>query len=167
MDSDTTNSEDNVTIVDFLNSSDDDEEANIFVQLLMSLTNRLNRQPRHNSALTGREYALEQLYGHPENMFEICCMHRDTFEAIVRLIQDRNLLPSLSISTEESLMMFLRTIALSDRNREIQDRFVHSGETVHRYFVNVLTALSALAPDVIKPPNMNIVPPKIRYNPKY
>ena len=97
----------------------------------------------------------------------MCRMHRDTFEAIVQLIRGRNLLPSSSISAEESLMMFLRTIAHSDHNREIQNRFSHSGEIVHRYFANVVIALSALAPEVIKPPNMNIVSRKIQYNPKY
>ncbi|EXC29163.1 hypothetical protein L484_005675 [Morus notabilis] len=97
----------------------------------------------------------------------MCRMHRDTFEAIVQLIRGRNLLPSSSLSAEESLMMFLRTVAHSDHNREIQDRFCHSGETVHQHFDNMLTALSALAPDVIKLPNMNIVPPEIQHNPKY
>ena len=164
MDSD---SEIDVRAVDFLQSSDDDEQPQHYIQLLMSIGNRQTRQPRWNSALTGQEYVLEQLQGHPENLFEMCRMHRDTFEAIVQLIRVRNLLPSSRVSAEESLMMFLRTIAHSDRNREIQDRFCHSGETVHRHFDNMLTALSALAPDVIKLPNMNIVPPEIQHNPKY
>lgn len=167
MDSDATNSEDDVPIVDFLHSLDDDEEPQISIQLLMLLTNRPTRQLGHNYVLTGREYVLEQLYGHLENLFEMCRMHRDTFKAIVQLIQGRNLLPSSSISTEESLMMFLRTIAHSDNNREIQDRFSHFEETVHWHFANVLTVLPVLAPEVIKLPNINIVPPEIRYNPKY
>ena len=164
MDSD---SENDARAVDFLQSSDDDEQPQHYIQLLMSVRNRRTRQPRRNSALTGREYVLEQLHGHPENLFEMCRMHRDTFEAIVQLIRVRNLLPPSRVSAEESLMMFLRTVAHSDRNREIQDRFCHSGETVHRHFDNMLTALSALAPDVIKLPNMNIVPPEIQHNPKY
>ena len=103
MDSD---SEIDVRAVEFLQSSDDDEQPQHYIQLLMSVGNRRTRQPRRNSALTGREYVLEQLHGHPKNLFEMCRMHRDTFEAIVQLIRVRNLLPSSRVSTEESLMMF-------------------------------------------------------------
>ena len=53
MDSD---SEIDVRAIGFLQSSDDDEQPQHYIQLLMSVGNRRTRKPRHNSALTGREY---------------------------------------------------------------------------------------------------------------
>jgi hypothetical protein len=51
----------------------------------------------------------------------------------------------------------------------VQERFQHSGETIHRHFHKVLKALNIMAMDLIKPsdPTFGEVPKKIRNNPLY
>jgi hypothetical protein len=92
-------------------------------------------------------------------------MYKDPFIAIVGLI--RQFLPPGHISPEESFMMFMKVLAHSDRNRAIQDRFNHSGETISRHFGYVLDAITQLTPNVIKHPGYTTTPPEIANNPKY
>jgi len=47
--------------------------------------------------------------------------------------------------------MFLYTIALGATNRQVQERFQHSGETVSRNFNELLKTICLLAVDIIKP----------------
>ena len=52
--------------------------------------------------------------------------------------------------------MFLWTVAHSASNRDAQEQFQHSGETVSRYFHEVLEAINSLIPEYIKLPNIDI-----------
>ena len=61
--------------------------------------------------------------------------------------------------------MFLCALAHSNTNREIQERFQHSGETVSRHFHSVLQALNRLVPHYINLPNENQIPETIASNP--
>ena len=56
------------------------------------------------------------------------------------------------ITIEEQVAMFLFTVARSASNRDVQERFQHSGETVSRYFHDVLKAINRLVPKYIKLP---------------
>jgi hypothetical protein len=58
---------------------------------------------------------------------------------------------SRRISVIEKVDMFLYTLVLGVSNREVQERFQHSGETVSRYFNEVLRSVCLLAIEVIKP----------------
>jgi hypothetical protein len=51
----------------------------------------------------------------------------------------------------------------------VQERFQHSGETIHRHFHKVLKALNIMAMDLIKPsdPTFGVVPKKILNNQLY
>src|SRR5216117_4617042 len=67
----------------------------------------------------------------------------------------------MGITIEEQVAMFLFTVARSAGNRDVQERFQHSGETVSRYFHDVLKAINRLVPKYIKlptssGPNMSI-----------
>uniref|UniRef100_A0A2N9FH55 Uncharacterized protein n=1 Tax=Fagus sylvatica TaxID=28930 RepID=A0A2N9FH55_FAGSY len=56
----------------------------------------------------------------------------------------------------------------SHRNRVLQDRFQHSGETISRHFNDVLLALAKLSTDLIKPHTpLTEIPIHIRDKPKY
>jgi len=47
--------------------------------------------------------------------------------------------------------MFLYTLSLGASNREVHERFQHSGKIVSRYFNEVLRMICLLAVDIIKP----------------
>ena len=55
------------------------------------------------------------------------------------------------MSVIEKVGMFLYTLALDASNREVHERFQHSGKTVSRNFNEVLCFVCLLAADLIKP----------------
>jgi hypothetical protein len=77
--------------------------------------------------------------------------------------------PSRQMSVIEKVGMFLYTLALGASNREVQERFQHSGETVSRNFNEVLRSVCVLAADLIRPvdPEFIATPLKIAMNPRY
>ena len=54
------------------------------------------------------------------------------------------------MSVIEKMDMFLYTIVLGASNRKVQLRFQHLGETISRYFNEILRAVCFLTIDVIK-----------------
>ncbi|KAM3403939.1 hypothetical protein ACQJBY_007189 [Aegilops geniculata] len=68
------------------------------------------------------------------------------------------------VSSYEALAMFLWTLGGCESNRRTQNRFKHSGDTVHRKFHEVLLCVIKMAADYLKPkdPNFSSVHPKIR-----
>jgi hypothetical protein len=77
--------------------------------------------------------------------------------------------PSRQMSVIEKVGMFLYTLALGASNREVQERFQHSGETVSRNFNEVLRSVCVLAADLIRPvdPEFTATPLKIAMNLRY
>jgi hypothetical protein len=69
----------------------------------------------------------------------------------------------------EKVRIFLYTIALGASNRKVQERFQHSGETISRYFNEVLKSVCSLAIDLIQHVNPGFVntPREIVNNPRY
>jgi len=65
------------------------------------------------------------------------------------------------VSVEEQVAMFLFTLVHSSSNREVQERFQHSGETVSRHFHAVLKAVNQLVPHYIKLPDPETTPSAI------
>ncbi|KAI3880060.1 hypothetical protein MKX03_003881, partial [Papaver bracteatum] len=49
----------------------------------------------------------------------------------------------------------------------LQERFQHSGETISRYFNEVLRAIMELSKELIKPPSFSETPAEILNNSKY
>ena len=60
----------------------------------------------------------------------------------------------------EKVVIFLYTIALGASNREVQERFQHSDETISRCIKEVLVAICLFAVNVIKleDPNFTSTP---------
>jgi len=84
------------------------------------------------SVLTGRMYMQELLNGHPRRFKEITRMELPTFLAICQDLQEVELKETLNVSVEEQLTMFLSVVGHGWSNRDVQERFQHSGETVYR-----------------------------------
>ena len=70
---------------------------------------------------------------------------------------------------EESVAICLRILGHETCNRLVQDRFLHSGETIHRYFHKVLKCLNQMLMDVLKPSDLtfSVVPSHIQNNQLY
>jgi len=64
----------------------------------------------------------------------------------------------------EALVIFLWTCAHSETNRNVQNKFGKSGETMSRKFGEVLESLCLLAKEIIRPPDFNLAetPSKIK-----
>lgn len=80
-------------------------------------------------------------------------------------LRERGLLAnSRNVTVEEQVAIFFLTIARNERNRVMQNRFQHSGETSSRYFNKALSAILHLSPHYIKPVGSE-TPPEIATNP--
>jgi hypothetical protein len=77
--------------------------------------------------------------------------------------------PSTEMTSLEALAMFLWSCAHSETNRNIQNKFGKSGETVSRKFTEVLESLCLLAKEIVRPPDFNFVeiPSKIKDDRRY
>jgi len=80
------------------------------------------------------------------------------------LVGRYGLKPSLHINTQEMLAVFLFVLSGNESNRKAQNRFKHSGETIHRKFDEVLNAFMDMSRDFIRPkdPNFRTVHRRIR-----
>jgi len=95
-------------------------------------------------------------------------MKLEVFQFLCSELQNKGgLVPSKHVGIEEQVAMFLYAIAQSHTNREVQERFQHSGETVSRHFHAVLQALNRLVPRYIKLPNESQIPTTIASDSKF
>ena len=125
------------------------------------LFGRLFKTPRNTSKLTGAQKTREWLEGHPVRFYEQLRVDKHTFYLLRDALCERNLLTDTKrMDVNEQLVIFLHTIGHNVRNRVIQDRFQHSGETISRHFKRVLKAINGLRDVYITDPS-NEVPNEI------
>jgi len=67
---------------------------------------------------------------------------------------------------EEQIAMFLTTVGHHKKNSDISFHFTRSGETVSRYFNQVLYAIGQLGPEMLRHRSLDI-PSKIVGNPRF
>lgn len=121
----------------------------------------------HESSLSGRNYIEEILIGNSQNCFNLFRMDTGCFMLLANELRRRKFLKdSRLVNVEEQLAIFLFTLGHSERNRVMQDRFQHSGETISRHFNRTLDAILKLSKYYIKPSNGDI-PPEIEKNPTF
>jgi len=90
-------------------------------------------------------------------------MPKETFTALCHWTRSKGLLAdNRCASVEEQIAMFLAVVTRNESNRAIQERFRHSGETVHHHFYAVLRALVCLHEEVVLLPSPAVVPREIR-----
>ncbi|XP_071915638.1 uncharacterized protein [Coffea arabica] len=68
------------------------------------------------------------------------------------------------VMIEEQFAIFLNIVGHNERNRVIQERFQHSGETISRHFNNVLKAIKSLSREFLEPPPLTTPPEILRSN---
>ena len=88
----------------------------------------------HDSILSGDSFFNELLIGHERNCFDLLRVSKGCYINLSNELRERGLLAdSRSVTVEEQVAIFLFTIAHNERNRVMQNRFQHSGETISRY----------------------------------
>ena len=132
----------------------------------------LNRRriPRNTSILRGGDWVGELLTGTDERFFDAVRMTKPCFTALVETLTTRGLLTlnkQSRVSPEESMVIFMRTVAMHTRFRDHEERFQHSKETIWRHLHRVSKALNHLAKEFIPPPNFNEIPNRILDNPQF
>ena len=143
------------------------EAINIYADILLSE----QPSPIHTSKLSGHEYLWEILRdgGHPRACKDILRMTPDTFFQLrSELVEQGNLQCSRYIGVEEMMGIFLYIVGGSNSNRDTQDRFQRSAETVSKSFYCALSALRHIYKNWVKLPDTDSpTPNEIRSEPKY
>jgi len=137
--------------------------------ILPFLFQRSPPKPLRTSFLSGAMYIDELMTcDNPERIQQVLRMKLDVFQFLCSELKSKGgLVDSKFVSVEEQVAMFLFTIARASSNRDVQERFQHSGETVSRHFHAVLEAIDRLIPYYIKLPDPQTIPTAITSNPKF
>lgn len=109
-------------------------------------------------------FMTEVLNGHDDVFQEMFRMDKNVFHKLCDILRQRGMLrDTAGVMIEEQLGIFLNIIGHNERNRVIQERFHHSGETISRHFNNVLKAVKSLSREFLQTPTPT-TPPKILGN---
>jgi hypothetical protein len=111
-------------------------EGDMFAAIAGALAVVFEKQPCRTSRLTGRAFVEELVQSdtNPRRFMEVLRMQPATFEALCKWFEDSGLLqPSRKgFWVEEQVAIFLFIVGHGASNRDAQDRFQHSGETISR-----------------------------------
>jgi hypothetical protein len=153
-------------------SSDSDSESVDFWNLVLGgaklaaayVELYLNKNPPRTSILSGTGWLLETLNTPGECHLQLRMCTQMFYDLHDLLVARYGLKPSLHMSTLEMLAIFLFVLSGNESNRKTQNRFKHSGETIHRKFDEVLNAFMEMSKDFIRPkdPNFRTVHRRIR-----
>ncbi|KAL0298573.1 UNVERIFIED_CONTAM: hypothetical protein Sradi_6517100 [Sesamum radiatum] len=134
------------------NESDVPEEFLAFRDLICPELFREN-VPRNTSILQGAEWIAEIMTtSHQGHFFDNIHMTKLCFYDLVDALTSRGLLPhgqTSRVSSIEEVALFMQTVGMHKRQRDNMERFQHSLQTINRRFHRVLSALCAMAPELI------------------
>ncbi|KAK4407780.1 hypothetical protein Sango_0359000 [Sesamum angolense] len=152
------------------NESDVPEEFYAFRDLICPELFREN-VPRNTSALQGAGWVAEIMSTpHQGRFFDNIRMTKPCFYALVDALTSRGLLlqgQTSRVTSIEEVALFMQTVGMHKRHRDNMERFQHSLETINRRFHRVLSALCAMAPELITPPNFIESHPRVANNPDF
>ncbi|XP_073054722.1 uncharacterized protein [Primulina eburnea] len=115
--------------------------------------NGITRQPARVMSPKGSGFMTEALNGHDDLFREMFRMDKHVFHKLSDTLRHRGMLrDTVGVMIEEQLAIFLNVVGHNERNRVIQERFQHSGETISRHFNNVLKAIKSLSREFLRPP---------------
>ncbi|XP_070022218.1 uncharacterized protein [Nicotiana sylvestris] len=121
----------------------------------------------HRSILTEAKFIKDLIEGHSRECYDLLCMNVGCFLQLADEMKTRGLLiDSRTVRVEEQLAIFLFTLAHNKRNRVIQNRFQHSGETISHYFNKCLKVCLRLEKYYVKQAGKD-VPQEISSNPLF
>jgi hypothetical protein len=138
----------------------------------------------HTSILSGSDWVHELIdHENPRRFSRMFRTKKITFFRLCNDLREVGLDDTRNITVHEQVAIFLYITAQNRSNREAQERFQYSGETIHRYiqyapvfiililgyrhFRRVLFSILKLYQKAIQLPNPRQVSPVINGNPKY
>ncbi|XP_038693742.1 uncharacterized protein LOC119991463 [Tripterygium wilfordii] len=140
------------------NDSDDEELETIviFVGLVLYFTEFdplfQEHWPCWSSSLTGHKYITDLIKGNPTKTMAILRMQKGVFVNLCNELTTKyGLVTTRELGAKEIVTIFVYIVAQGVGNRTMQDRFRHSGETIHRHFHSVLESLYRMSKDIIRP----------------
>lgn len=114
----------------------------LLINILLAATTHLliqqtpeDPEPYHTSLLTGQEWVMELIIGHPDR---ICCelgVHAEVFESLVNNLCSLGHGDSRHVSLEEQLAIFLYACVTGLTVRHIAERFQRSNDTISQFLV--------------------------------
>ncbi|KAL1565826.1 hypothetical protein AAHA92_01507 [Salvia divinorum] len=124
--------------------------------------NSLMKQPARSLSPKGSFFMAELLSGPDDLWREMYRMDKHVFHKLSDIFRQRDMLRDTpGVVIEEQLAIFLNIVGHNERNRVIQERYQHSGETISRHFNNVLKAIKSLSCEFLQPPSL-ATPTEIR-----
>ncbi|XP_040365610.1 uncharacterized protein LOC112169087 isoform X6 [Rosa chinensis] len=128
----------------------------------------ITKQPCHSlSPSKGCGFMTEVLNGHDVVFQEMFRMDKNVFHKLCDILRQRGMLrDTAGVMIEEQLGIFLNIIGHNERNRVIQERFHHSGETISRHLNNVLKAVKSFSREFLQTPSPS-TPPEILGNNRF
>lgn len=121
--------------------------------------NSMTKQPVRSSSPRGKGFLTELLEGDDDVSREMLRMDKHVFHKLCNILRQRGMLrDTAGVMIEEQVAMFLNIVGHNERNRVIQERFQHSGETISRHFNNVLKAIKSLSREFLQPPPLSTAP---------
>jgi hypothetical protein len=117
----------------------------LLISILLTATHTLlqdslpkDPEPYHTSALSGEEWVIELIVGHPERIRCELGVHADVFQALITELRDLGHTNSRYVSLEEQLSIFLYTCVTGLTIRHVGERFQRSNDTISRYaFISI------------------------------
>ncbi|XP_057971689.1 uncharacterized protein LOC131160255 isoform X2 [Malania oleifera] len=129
--------------------------------------NSVTRQPCRSLSPKGSGFMTEVLNGSDDVCREMFRMDKHVFYKLCDALRQRGMLrDTAGVMIEEQLAIFLNIVGHNERNRVIQERFQHSGETISRHFNNVLKAIKSLSREFLELPPLT-TPPEILGNNRF
>ncbi|XP_019263405.1 PREDICTED: uncharacterized protein LOC109241137 [Nicotiana attenuata] len=115
--------------------------------------NCITRQPSRSSTPKGSGFLSELLSANDDVCREMLRMDKHVFHKLCSILRQRGMLRDTpGVMIEEQLAIFLNIVGHNERNRVIQERYQHSGETISRHFNNVLRAIKSLSREFLQLP---------------
>ncbi|XP_009761014.1 uncharacterized protein LOC107801074 [Nicotiana tabacum] len=115
--------------------------------------NCITRQPSRSSTPKGSGFLSELLSANDDVCREMLRMDKHVFHKLCNILRQRGMLRDTpGVMIEEQLAIFLNIVGHNERNRVIQERYQHSGETISRHFNNVLRAIKSLSREFLQLP---------------
>lgn len=115
--------------------------------------NCITKQPSRGSTPKGSGFLSELLSADNDVCREMLRMDKHVFHKLCDILRQRGMLrDTAGVLIEEQLAIFLNIVGHNERNRVIQERYQHSGETISRHFNNVLRAVKSLSREFLQLP---------------
>jgi DNA-binding NarL/FixJ family response regulator len=101
------------------------------------------REPYHTSALTGQEWVIELITGHPERIRCELGVNAHVFASLINDLRDLGHTDSRYVLLEEQLAIFLYTCVTGLTVRHVGERFQRSNATISKYVISCMSYTSA------------------------